>query len=442
MSENNKSSFVNDRLVPLFGKIAGSRHLIALRDGMTLAVPMIIIGSVFMIIAQFPIQGYQTFMLNTFGKNWATIVQYPTNASFHVMGLIAVIGISYNMAKSYKVDPISASIVSMSAWLLTIPLNTDKAGALWVPLTQLDSAGLFTALLIGLFITDLYVFMVHRNWTIKMPESVPPAVSNSFAALVPGAIILVLIWLLRLLVEATPMGSIPNVISFVLAKPLGLLSNTLPGALVAEFLICLLWIFGIHGANVVSGVMSPIWLSAMSQNAHAVSAGKAIPNIVTSQFFDNFIHMGGSGATLGLAFMIAFVSRSAEFKTLGKLIIGPAIFNINEPIVFGLPIVMNYRMAIPFILAPLTNVVTTYVAMSTGLVAKTMGVMVPWTTPPIISGYLATGHVSGAVMQIVNIVLDGAIYYFFFKALDRDKVKEEKTFAAKEAAAAAQTAKA
>ena len=165
-------------------------------------------------------------------------------------------------------------------------------------------------------------------------------------------------WLLRLAVEASPMQSIPNVISFVLAKPLGLLSNTLPGALVAEFVVCILWIFGIHGANVVSGVMQPIWLAAMSQNAAALEAGKALPNVVTQQFFDNCVHMGGSGATLGLAFMIAFVSRSAEFKTLGKLIIGPAIFNINEPIVFGLPIVMNYRMAIPFIAAPLVNVTT------------------------------------------------------------------------------------
>lgn len=223
-------------------------------------------------------------------------------------------------------------------------------------------------------------------------------------------------------------------ISFVLAKPLGLLSNTLPGALVAEFVVCILWIFGIHGANVVSGVMQPIWLAAMSQNAEALKAGKALPNVVTQQFFDNFVHMGGSGATLGLAFMIAFVAKSAEFKTLGKLVIGPALFNINEPIVFGLPIVMNYRIAVPFILAPLVNVTTTYIEMSTGLVAKTVGVMVPWTTPPIISGYLATMHISGAVLQIVNIVLDGAIYYFFFKALDRDKVKEEKTFAAKEAA--------
>ncbi|WP_416353488.1 PTS cellobiose transporter subunit IIC [Agrilactobacillus fermenti] len=433
MGKDKNSSFINEKLVPFFSKLAASRHLVALRDGMAAAVPMIIIGSVFMIIAQFPIKGYQAFMLQTFGKNWATVIQYPTDASFHLMGLVAVFGIAYNLAKSYKVDAFSAAIVSTGAFILTIPMRIDKAGAFWIPLQQLDSSGLFTAILVGLFITDFYVWLVHKKITIKMPESVPPAVSNSFASLIPGGLALVLVWLIRLGVEATPMGSIPNIITFFLSKPLGTLSNTLPGALVAEFVICLLWIFGIHGANVVSGVMMPIWLNAMNQNAAAMKAGHALPNVVTQQFFDNFVHMGGSGATLGLAMMLAFMSKSVEFKTLGKLVAGPAIFNINEPIVFGLPIVMNYRIVIPFIAAPLFNVLSTYVAMSTGMVARTMGVMVPWTTPPIISGFLATGHLSGAVLQLFNIVIDALIYWYFFKALDRDKLKEEAQFAAKNA---------
>lgn len=428
MSDNNKgSSFLNDKVIPLAGKIASSRHLIAIRDGMALAVPMIIIGSIFMIIAQFPIQPYLDFMTKTFGKNWQTIVQYPTDASFHLMGLIAVIGIAYNLAKSYNVDAISASIVSMCAFVLTIPMKTDAKGALWIPLQQLDSTGLFTAIIVGLFVTDFYVWMVHKNWTIKMPSTVPPAVSNSFAALIPGFIILLTVWLIRLGVGATPMKSIPNVVTFFLSRPLGALSNTLGGALVAELVVSLLWLFGIHGANVVSGVMQPIWLSAMAQNGAAFKAGKALPNIVTQQFFDNFVHMGGSGATIGLAIMLAFMSRSKEYKTLGKLVVGPAIFNINEPIMFGMPIVLNPLMAVPFILTPTVNVITTYFAMATGLVSKTIGIMVPWTTPPIISGYLATGHLSGAVLQIVNILLDGAIYYAFFKLADNQKLAQEKS---------------
>lgn len=420
------SNVLNEKIIPFFQRLSGSRHLVALRDGMTAAVPMIIIGSVFMIVAQFPIQGYQDFMAHTFGSNWATVVQYPTNASFHIMGLVAVAGISYNLAKSYKVDAFSAMVVAIGAFILTIPLRVDKAGEMWVPLQQLDSSGLFIAILVGLFITDLYVWLVHKNLTIKMPSTVPPAVSNSFASLFPGALALILMWIIRMAVEASPMKSIPNIINFVLQEPLSHLNNSLPGAIIVELFICLLWFFGIHGANTVSGVMMPIWLGAMTQNANAMQAGKALPNIVTQQFYDNFVHMGGSGATIGLAFMLAFLSKSKEFKTLGKLVVGPALFNVNEPIIFGMPVVMNYKLLLPFILAPMANVITTYTAMSTGIVAKTMGVMVPWTTPPIISGYLATGHLSGAVLQLVNIVIDGLIYYAFFKSMDRSHLAEEK----------------
>ncbi|KAA8446787.1 PTS cellobiose transporter subunit IIC [Weissella paramesenteroides] len=420
------SNVLNEKIIPFFQRLSGSRHLVALRDGMTAAVPMIIIGSVFMIVAQFPIQGYQDFMAHTFGSNWATVVQYPTNASFHIMGLVAVAGISYNLAKSYKVDAFSAMVVAIGAFILTIPLRVDKAGAMWVPLQQLDSSGLFIAILVGLFITDLYVWLVHKNLTIKMPSTVPPAVSNSFASLFPGALALILMWIIRMAVEASPMKSIPNIINFVLQEPLSHLNNSLPGAIIVELFICLLWFFGIHGANTVSGVMMPIWLGAMTQNANAMQAGKALPNIVTQQFYDNFVHMGGSGATIGLAFMLAFLSKSKEFKTLGKLVVGPALFNVNEPIIFGMPVVMNYKLLLPFILAPMANVITTYTAMSMGIVAKTMGVMVPWTTPPIISGYLATGHLSGAVLQLVNIVIDGLIYYAFFKSMDRSHLAEEK----------------
>ncbi|XZO08062.1 PTS cellobiose transporter subunit IIC [Weissella paramesenteroides] len=420
------SNVLNEKIIPFFQRLSGSRHLVALRDGMTAAVPMIIIGSVFMIVAQFPIQGYQDFMAHTFGSNWATVVQYPTNASFHIMGLVAVAGISYNLAKSYKVDAFSAMVVAIGAFILTIPLRVDKDGAMWVPLQQLDSSGLFIAILVGLFITDLYVWLVHKNLTIKMPSTVPPAVSNSFASLFPGALALILMWIIRMAVEASPMKSIPNIINFVLQEPLSHLNNSLPGAIIVELFICLLWFFGIHGANTVSGVMMPIWLGAMTQNANAMQAGKALPNIVTQQFYDNFVHMGGSGATIGLAFMLAFLSKSKEFKTLGKLVVGPALFNVNEPIIFGMPVVMNYKLLLPFILAPMANVITTYTAMSTGIVAKTMGVMVPWTTPPIISGYLATGHLSGAVLQLVNIVIDGLIYYAFFKSMDRSHLAEEK----------------
>ncbi|WP_143797015.1 PTS transporter subunit EIIC, partial [Oenococcus oeni] len=172
-------------------------------------------------------------------------------------------------------------------------------------------------------------------------------------------------------------------------------------------------------------VMMPIWLTALNQNHAAFTAGKALPNIVTTSFFDNFVHMGGSGATIGLAMLLAFAAKSKELKTLGKLVAGPALFNINEPILFGLPIVMNYKMLVPFIVTPLINVTTTYIGMATNLVARPMGVYIPWTTPPILSGFIATGHISGSVMQIINIVLDTLMYFYFFKSMDKEKLAEE-----------------
>ena len=427
MSEKKESNFLNEKLIPFFNKISSARHMVALRDGMTAAVPMIIIGSIFMIIGQFPIKGYLDFMASIFGPNWSNVVQYITNASFHIMGLVAVAGISYSLARSYKdIDPFSAMIVAIGAFILTIPMQVGKDGGLLIPLNQFDSSGLFTALLVGLFVTDLYVWLMHKNLVFKMPDSVPSAVSNSFAALFPGAISLFVVWLIRIGVEATPMKSIPNVITFFLQAPMSKVTNTLGGAIVIELVVCVLWFFGIHGANAISGVIDPILYAALSVNYTAFKANKPLPNIITKTFFDNFVRIGGCGATLGFVILMVFVAKDQEMKALGKLSIGPAIFNINEPVVFGVPIVLNYRIIIPFILAPMANIIATYTAMKMGWVAKTIGIYPPWTTPPILSGILSTGHISGGVMQLFNIIMDTLIYYGFFKSMDNAKLKVEK----------------
>ncbi|QYN55690.1 PTS cellobiose transporter subunit IIC [Lactobacillus panisapium] len=426
MAENNKENFLNEKVIPFFNRISSARHMVALRDGMTAAVPMIIIGSLFMIVGQFPVKGYLDFMAHIFGPNWANVVQYVTNASFNIMGLIAVAGISYSLAKSYRdIDPFSAMIVAIAAFILTIPLQVGKDGGLLIPLKQFDSSGLFTALLVGLFVTDLYVWLMHKNLVFKMPDTVPPAVSNSFAALFPGAISLFVVWLIRIGVEATPMKSIPNVITFFLQDPMSKVTNTLGGALVIELVICILWFFGIHGANAISGIIDPIMYAALAANAAAMKAHQPLPNIITKTFFDNFVHIGGCGATLGFVILMTFVAKDQEMKALGKLSIAPAFFNINEPVIFGVPIVLNYRIIIPFILAPMANIIATYFAMKMGWVAKTIGIYPPWTTPPFLSGILATGHISGGIMQLFNIAMDTIIYYGFFKSMDRAKLKVE-----------------
>ena len=425
MKQMSSKGSMKDKVIKVIGKISNSRHMIALRDGIAQAVPLIVIGSVFMIIGQFPIQGYLKFMAHTFGPHWNVVIQQITYASFDLMGLVAVIGISYNLAKSYKdVAPLPAALVALCGFFLTIPFSMHKDGTFWIPLAQLGSTGLFIALIIGLFLTDFYVWMVHKHFTIKMPDTVPPAVSESFAALFPGFFCLLLVWVIRLGISFTPIGTIPNLMMFIF-KPISAVGISLPGALICEFLISFLWLFGIHGANVVSGVMMTFWLAAMQQNAVAFAAHKALPHIVTEQFFDNFVHIGGSGATLGLAIMMIMFAKSDEYKTLAKLEIAPAFFNINEPFLFGLPIVMNPMLAVPFFLTPLVVAASTYLVIRTGIVPPLNGVAAPWTTPAVISGFLIGGW-KMAIWQFCTLLISTAIYWPFAKKYDNVLLAREK----------------
>ncbi|MCY7567411.1 PTS cellobiose transporter subunit IIC [Bacillus safensis] len=432
---NGFNRFLEEKVMPFAGKIAAQRHLQALRDGIVLTMPLIIVGSLFLILANLPIPGYSDFMASIFGAEWATKLSYPVNATFDIMALVATFGIAYRLAEKYAVDALSSGAIAVAAFLLATPYQVPftpegSTEAILVgggiPVTLMGSKGLFVAMIIAMLSTEIYRFIVQRNIVIKMPDGVPPAVSKSFIALIPGFVVITLIWVARLVIEMTPFESIHNIITVLIGTPLSILGGSLGGSIVAMGVQMLLWACGIHGATIVGGVMGPIWLGAMDENRLAFQAGEVLPNIFTAQFFEIFINVGGSGATLALVLTMILRARSKQMKQLGRLAIGPAIFNINEPIIFGMPIVMNPMLLIPFILTPIMMIITTYIGMSTGLVAKPAGIAVPWTMPPIISGYLATGgKFSGAVMQLINLALSFALYYPFFRMWDKQKLREE-----------------
>ncbi|CAL8901249.1 phosphotransferase system (PTS) lichenan-specific enzyme IIC component [Bacillus pumilus] len=432
---NGFNRFLEEKVMPFAGKIAAQRHLQALRDGIVLTMPLIIVGSLFLILANLPIPGYSDFMASIFGAEWATKLSYPVNATFDIMALVATFGIAYRLAEKYAVDALSSGAIAVAAFLLATPYQVPftpegSTEAILVgggiPVTLMGSKGLFVAMIIAMLSTEIYRFIVQRNIVIRMPDGVPPAVSKSFIALIPGFVVITLIWVARLVIEMTPFESIHNIITVLIGTPLSILGGSLGGSIVAIGVQMLLWACGIHGATIVGGVMGPIWLGAMDENRLAFQAGEVLPNIFTAQFFEIFINVGGSGATLALVLTMILRARSKQMKQLGRLAIGPAIFNINEPIIFGMPIVMNPMLLIPFILTPIMMIITTYIGMSTGLVVKPAGIAVPWTMPPIISGYLATGgKISGAVMQLINLALSFALYYPFFRMWDKQKLKEE-----------------
>ncbi|NRD76311.1 PTS cellobiose transporter subunit IIC [Bacillus sp. BRMEA1] len=434
---NKLFQFMEKYFMPVAGKLAGQKHLGALRDGIALAMPMIIIGSVFLILGNLPFPHYSDWLANTFGKSFATKLSYPVDATFNMMGLIAAFGIAYRLAEAYEIDGVTAGVISVCAFLLAAPFQIPftPAGAKTaievsggIPVALMGSKGLFVAMLIALGSTEVYRWIVKKNIVIRMPDGVPPAVSKSFVALIPGFAVIVIVWALRLIVENTHFGSLFNIVGDILGGPLGVLGTSLWGSLIAELLVSLLWVCGLHGANIVGGVMGPIWLGAMGDNASAYAAHKPLPHIITQQFFDNFVHLGGSGATFGLVILFIFFAKSGQLKQLGKLAIGPGIFEINEPVTFGAPVVMNPLLVIPFILAPLMNIVATYIGMDLGLVARPNGVAVPWTTPPIISGFLATGSISGSIMQAFNLAMDFFIYLPFFMMYDKMLKKQEVEF--------------
>ena len=428
--------FLEEKVMPVAAKIAGQRHLQALRDGLVLTMPLLIVGSVFLVIRWLPFDAWLDYM----GKDtnlWGERLSYPVNATFDMMALIAAFGIAYRLAERYAVDALSSGSVSLVAFLLVTPfsVNFTPAGAEVaetvggvIPTAYMGAGGLFVAIIVALLSTEIYRFIIQKKITIKMPDGVPPSVSKAFTALIPAFFVVLLFWLVKIGMEGTDFGNIHEAIKHYIGKPLEGLGGSLGGSIVAVLAVQLLWSCGLHGASIVGGIMGPVWLKFTADNQAAFEAGKDIPNVVNQQFFDLFIYIGGSGATLALVLAMIFFAKSKQLKTLGSLALPSGIFNINEPITFGMPIVMNPIMMIPFILAPVTICIVTYFAMKTGLAPSTTGVALPWTMPPLISGYMATGNnIMGSVMQLVNFAIAFIIYFPFFKMWDAVKYKEEQT---------------
>lgn len=419
--------FINKYITPAMMKFSQQRHVQAVRDGMVLNLIPSMIGSLFLLLAALPIPAYKEFLVST-GIFDALLI--PIGATLDLMGLTAVIAISYRLAESYKVDPLSAAVISLLSFFLLTPYYMShelvEGGIHGVlPIMYLGSRGLFSALFIGLTATELYSRLVLAKFTITMPDGVPPAVAKSFAALIPGSITLIAVWLLRLVIDASPFDNIHTIMAEFIAKPLVGIGGTLPAALFIYFLIHFLWFFGIHGPLVLGPIMDPIFTVLQDQNRLAYQAGQELPNILTRYWFDLYVVMGGAGASLAAVIVMIFFMKSSHLKDVGKLSAAPGIFNINEPFIFGLPVVFNPMIFIPWILVPLVNMCVAYFATIIGFLPKHNGVIAPWTTPVIISGAMVAGW-RGALMQIINLSISMFIWFIFLKKIDNMELEKER----------------
>ncbi|MFU7515749.1 PTS sugar transporter subunit IIC [Clostridium sp. HCS.1] len=412
--------FMDEKMMPPMARLSEQKHLKAVRDGIISTLSLILIGCFFLLIINIPITPWKDFI-----APYAAKIVLPFRVTMGLMCLYASYGMGYSLARSYKLDGVSGGVLSMAGLLsLNIPLNvTDKATdtALgWVlKMEYLGGAGMFTAIISMIIAVEILRFCKTRKLTVKMPEQVPESVSRSFEALIPAAIIITLFWIVRVMLDFDV-----NIFITKLFSPLvNIAGNTYLGVLLPTLFICLLWASGIHGVSVIGSLLRPIWLVLLDENMAAAAAGGIANNIGTEGFFDLFVWIGGSGGTLALCILFLF-SKSAYLKQVGKFSIIPGLFNINEPIMFGAPIVLNPILAIPFVVGPVINTTITYIVMSLGLVNK-VSVMAPWVLPAPIKAVMATNDWRAAILVMINFAISIIIFYPFFKMYEKNLLKEE-----------------
>jgi PTS system cellobiose-specific IIC component len=426
-------SVLNEKVIPSVMKFVNLKGVVALKDGLMFTLPLTIVGSLFLLLAQLPIPALNTWIASVFGEGWTDPLWQAFGATFGIIALVAAIGIAYTYAKNEGHEPLSAGVISFVVFLITtnayvMTESGEKIGDV-IPKAWTGGKGMITAIIVGLIVGAVYSWFMKKNIKITMPEGVPEGVANSFAALIPAAVIITGATLTYMFFKYGLNTTFIEWIYKVIQTPLQGMTDSLGGVIVITFLVPFLWWFGVHGSSLVGGIMGPVLTSNTLANQAIVDSGKALTiqngaHIVTQQFFDQFITVTGSGITIGFVICMLMLSKSAQFKELGKLSLIPGIFNINEPVTFGTPIVMNPFMAIPFIITPMLSGIVTYFAIATGLVPPFAGVMVPWTTPAIISGFLV-GGVRAAILQVVVLIISFFVYLPFFKKQDNMSLKAE-----------------
>ncbi len=408
-----------DKLMRVAAKVQGNVYLDAISKGLMQTLPILIIGSLALLFAVIPIDGWLAFLESTGIKTYLMAASTVTTSC---LSLYACFLIGNRLAKNFDADGITAGIISVFCFLVVTPLAEGALNMTWM-----GAQGLFTAMIVSLVSTRLYCLLIKNDKiVIKMPESVPPAISSTFKGLIPAIIIGVVFIAIAVLFSLTSWGSLTNMVYTLLAAPLQTMGTSIWAYLVIVLFQMILFFFGIHGALVVQPIINAVYLPMDAQNMELVMAGAANAdlNILGKTFYSLFTGIGGAGGTLSLVILILLIGKSKQYKTIAKLGGIPSLFTINEPIMFGMPLVLNMMMAVPFILTGLVQSLVAYLSIAIGLVPHLNGVQVPFGTPILVNAFLAGGW-QASVLQIVLIIIGMAIYYPFFKIIDRKAAEEE-----------------
>ncbi|MGL4335638.1 MAG: PTS sugar transporter subunit IIC [Turicibacter sp.] len=422
-------AFMDKYIVPVAAKIGAQRHLVAVRDAFIAMIPVTMIGAFATLINNLPSETYKGIMANIFGEGWTQLGGDLWWGSIAVMAIFVVVAVAYFLAKSYGEDGLQAGLIALSIFIIMAPQDGGAAASGWgnIHWAYLGTGALFTAIVTGLLATECYVKLSKiKQITIKMPDGVPPAVARSFAKLIPGMLTILVFATLSMFLRFAADGQfLTDLINTYFAVPLRNVADSLGGALLIAFFVHLLWVFGLHGSNIALGITEPLLIDLGSVNTNLAQTGATEGyHVMAGAFFDGFVYLGGAGVCLGLIIALIIAGRRRkDMIALGTL---PACFNINEPIIFGMPIVLNPVFMIPFILAPMIGTTVSYLAIQSGLVAPVIMAKIPWVTPPIIGGFMANGHWSGGALALVNLIISVLIYIPFVMVSERmDKKRAE-----------------
>lgn len=435
-------TFIESKILPIAGKIASNRYLNAIRDGFVFAMPFLIVGSFILLILNLPFTDKNNFLYMEWYDNLmkafkGDLVQ-PFYVSMGIMSLFVAYGIGYSLSGHYNLNSITGGFLSLFSFLLVsakveyVPIVEAVSKSFlvdadsYIPVMDvrfMDAKGLFVAIIFGIVSIEIFRFLVHKKLIITLPESVPPAIAKSFELLIPVAVVIVLFQALNIIIQKKLIMMIPELVMKIF-EPLLHVSDSLPSIIILLLVIHILWFAGLHGTNIVDAIVKAITLSNLAINQAALQAGEPVTKIFAGGFFDSYVFMGGVGTTLGLA--IAMVrSKNEHIKSIGKLSIVPAVFNINEPIMFGAPVVMNPVLMIPFIALPIINATIAWIFTKLNIIGHIVS-LVPWTTPGQLAALLATNlNVGSMILSLVLIFTSYLAYIPFLKTYEISLEKEE-----------------
>ncbi len=415
------TEWLNRYIVPPLTALSENTYLSAIRAGMVSVVPLTIIGGLFMIISYLPVSGWDKIV-----APYLPLLQIPVSATFGLLSVFACFAIAYDLGKQFKQEAIVSATMATLVFLMIQLKVGDTAEEIAFSMDSLGSKGLFTAVLIALISVRLQKYFSDKNLVIKLPENVPAVVYESFVSLTPLFFLVTLFWIIRFVLGV----DIDHLVQTGF-KPLIFALNTLPGILVYAFLVTLLWSVGINGDNAMDAIVAPIFLQYLTANVEAMVAGQPLPYITAYGFFTAFVNVGGTGATIALA-LVMWNSREPGYRKVSRLSLPTQVFQINEPIFFGFPIVLNPIFMIPYILNALILTTGSFLLMQAHLINRPF-VNVPWTTPPIIGHYLVSGgDWRAAAWGVASIVIAMMVYWPFAKVAERQRLQAEASGRAQE----------